>query len=391
MEKKPVINQNLKRVRPSGLRKLFDLSKLWRGERPLISFGIGDLNIDLPEELKRTIPEIFANPQATRYGPNHGLKVLREQLRKKYKRKYNVDIDPETQIIITCGGIEGLFDTMAAYINPGDEIIMQDPSFAYIGNQAAFFGATVKWVPSYDDFTLDIEALRKTITEKTKLLVVITPSNPTGAVMTRKQLQAVIDVAAEHDIILLADEAYENLVFKGKPQSALEFNYEKTIVVASFSKTFRITGLRVGTVIAHPDLMRPIYQVHQYVTAVAPSFAQLLVARALEKEEKYVQELIRILDARRKVLMDVMQEIDYMELTYEPNGAFYIFPRVTLPNMDASTFSELMLQELGVVVVPGTEFGQHYTQHVRLSYGFVSQEQIEEAVERFKTFEAKHH
>ena len=246
-------------------------------------------------------------------------------------------------------------------------------------------GGKVKPIPLNKKFELDAEAVKNAITSNTKALVLNFPCNPTGSVMTREQIQAVVETAADKGVIIISDEAYEAITYDGHEHTcAAEIDYDNVLVISSFSKTYCMTGFRVGYVLGHPELIAPISLVHQYNTACANSPAQIAARIALQSPSSIRDAMMKELIERRAITIKAFTSVEGIELNYNPLGAFYIYPNVKGTGMDGTEFSEYVLENCQVVVVPGTEFGTTTNDHIRVSYGFLDQASINEAGTRIE-------
>lgn len=376
--------KRLEKVSPSAMRRLFSVSQEMAAQgKRVFNFGLGDINLGLPSKVQEALVQAVADGQTT-YGPNAGEIILRQRIQKKYLDRYGVDV--QDNIVVTCGALESLFDVMMAFLNPGDEFLVHQPAFGYFTYQGLLAGgAPVRIETNPDDFTLSADSVAGAISEKTKLIVLNFPTNPTGGVLSRSELGKIIDICREHNLIVLSDECYENITYEGhKHVSALEHGYENTVVVNSCSKSLCMTGLRVGfCVTTNPDLYAPILQVHQYNTASASKPVQIAAAIALEDEDEITKRNMEILTKRREASIKAFGKIPGIENTFIHKGAFYLYPSVEGTGMTGDEFSEFALNH-GVVVVPGSFFGtkdgrttQYY---IRISYGFVEGvQEIEEA------------
>ena len=382
------IAKKLSLIRPSGLRKLFDLEHEIGNSSTskVLSFGLGNLNIPTMTEIIDQLKNKIDDPVSHRYSSNAGLLELRESLSLKYKTRYNLDYNPD-QILITSGCLEALFDTFLALINPGDEILITDPTFGYYSNQIILSGGTVKPIPMKENFELTADDLNQAITRKTKAIILNFPSNPTGSVLTQKKIQNLVETAADNDIIVISDESYEDIVFEGHVHTcAAEINYEKVLVLSSFSKSYCMTGFRVGYVLGHPDLIKSISLIHQNNTACASTLSQIAAYYALQNPPSIQDPLIKELSERRRETIKAFTSVNGIKLTNNPLGTFYIYPNVKETGMDGNEFSEFLLKNCQILVVPGSEFGNTTNDHVRVSYGFLNQEEIKEAGYRMKSY-----
>ncbi len=383
--------ERMYQIRPSGLRKLFDLEhKLSKSmTQKILSFGLGNLNIPIMSEIIEPLKQALDDPISHRYSPNAGLLELREALADKYKTKYHLDYSPD-QFIVTSGCLEALLNTFIALINPGEEVLIQDPTFGYYLNQIRLTGGKPVPIKLNEKFELEPESINESISSKTKALVLNYPSNPTGCVMNRNQVRALVEVASDNDIIVIADESYEEIIYDGiKHTCAAEFNDEKVIILSSFSKTYCMTGFRVGYAVGPPNLISPIYLVHQMNTACASTPSQIAARLALQSPQTIRDPMMKELKERRKETINAFTSVEGIELNYTPLGAFYIYPNVSGTGMNGAQFSEFLLKNCQIVVVPGDEFGAATPNHVRVSYGFLNQLGIKEAGLRMQNYFSK--
>lgn len=380
----------LQGVSPSGLREFFEIgAKLEAKGIDVISLGIGDLDLPLPPFLSDAIADAFATGQ-THYSSNAGIIELRKAIADRYHESYNLDYTPD-EVLATCGALEGLLDIMLGLVNPGDRVLVQDPAFGYFANQAKIAGAEVELIPMTHDFDLDINQYILAIEKQHPQMIVInSPCNPTGSVASRSTVKALVELARDHDCILVSDECYEFLRYDGhKHTCAAEFNQDNVIVVNSFSKTFAMTGLRLGYVLAPANLIRPIYQVHQYNTACAPTPIQVGATKTLTTRKAFkgiIGHHRNVLDDRRKVALECFKPIEGFSFTYEPIAGFYLFPNVEKTGMTGAEFAITLLEEEGVIVVPGDQFGTAYPNNIRISVGSAPPNRIREAAARITKF-----
>lgn len=375
--------KRLQNVKPSSMRALFDLAQKTDYPIKLISFGLGDMNIPTPHPILDKVKQALDKPETYRYSSNAGILELRTALSEKYSSQYGLDYAPEDEIIVTCGCLEALFDIMMAYINPGDEILIQDPSFGYFASQASMANGKAVPIPLTSQFELDPEVFEEKITPKTKIAILNFPCNPTGSCMERSQLKKVVEIAADHKILVVSDESYEKLVYEGFTHTCLaELSNENVIVAGSFSKTYSMTGFRIGYAIGPKELIAPVAQVHQYNTACAATVAQVAALAALQMDQEYVKQKIAILDERRKEMLRCFSSIPGFKINYKPRGAFYIYPNISKSGMSGEEFSQWTIENVGVVIVPGTDFGVTTPNCLRMCYGTVELDEIQEAAER---------
>ena len=382
----------LREVSPSGLRELFDLGAKLRAQgKDVISLGIGDLDLPLPDLILKALTDAIENGK-THYSSNPGIPELRSLISQRFQETYGTDYS-EDEVLVTCGALEGLFDTMMALIEPGDHVLVQDPTFGYFENQAKLAGAQVELVPLAADFSLDVSAFSEMITSRTKMIVINFPCNPTGSVTSRKSLQELVDLARDNGSVVLSDECYEFMRLDGKKHiSTTEFAKDNVIVVNSFSKAFVMTGLRLGYVLAPKNLMNPILQIHQYNTACAATPVQFAAATALNNPDVMkdtIDSNLEILKRRKEAVMDSLCNIPGITLSYDPISAFYAFPNVSDTQMTGKEFSKWILEHCAVIVVPGSEFGKGFLDNVRVSYGSATEDRIREAGKRIAQLREK--
>ncbi|MHC1590519.1 MAG: pyridoxal phosphate-dependent aminotransferase [Candidatus Helarchaeales archaeon] len=375
-------SDKLKKIRPSGIRLIFDLAQKMED---VISLGLGAPDFDTPVEIKNAAKKAL-DEGYTSYSPNLGYLSLREAICEKYKQDYKLEYDPESEVMITCGGCEGLFNACQAFLDPGDEVIIPDPGFLTYSGQVILAGATPVGLPlkEEDEFEIDIETLKEKITLKTKMIILNFPSNPTGAVMSREKLKAVADLAIDHDLIILSDEVYEVLNYTGNEHVCMASlgTQDRTIVLNSFSKTYCMTGWRLGYLVAPKELVESLNLVHQINTACANSPAQIAAIKALKEVKSFQKSLKEEYQKRRDVIHEGLNSIENISCI-KPKGAFYAFPNISQTGMSSVEFSEFLIQKAKVAVVPGDSFGPHGEGFVRVAYT-VSIDKLEEALERIK-------
>ncbi|MHA2295093.1 MAG: pyridoxal phosphate-dependent aminotransferase [Candidatus Hodarchaeales archaeon] len=377
-------------VSPSGMRTLFDIARQLRARGvDVIDFGLGDLNLQTPIEIRDEIKRILeTDPTANRYVSNIGLPELCAAIAGRYKKEYGVAIDPEGGVLTTCGALEACFDVIQAYAEPNSEVIVMDPTFGYFENQAKLAGATVKKTTLKSTLEIDLENLKETITPKTKLFILNFPSNPTSQVITRTDLKSVVEICEDNNIILVSDECYDGLVYEGKHTCALEFGYENTVVICSFSKTYAMTGYRLGYVVGNKELLKNVLLVHQYNTACVPNLIQKAAVKGVKLGYDICKNNFNILNERRIAVIKNIKDLDSLgiKMHYSPKAGFYIFPDVSETGMKGSEFTKKLLDEKAVVVVPGYNFGNAYPDNIRISFGANDKERVIEGIKRIKDF-----
>lgn len=381
------ISQNVSVVPPSGIRKFFDLANSMEG---VISLGVGEPDYAAPDKVIHACIESLKEKK-TSYTSNLGLIELRKDISKLFSERYHVDYDPTDEIVVTVGVSEAISIAMSALLNPGDEVLIPDPAYVAYPACVHFAGGTPVLVPTWekDDFKLTVEELEKKVTPKTKILLIGYPNNPTGTVMTQEELEKVAEFAKAHDLIVISDEIYCDLTYEGQHTcfASLPGMKERTIVLNGFSKSYAMTGLRIGYMCAPKEAVTSIFKVHQYEILCASSTSQYGAIAALEQCDDDVKAMYDEYAARRVIVYEGLKSIGLP--VFEPKGAFYIFPDITSTGLSDEEFSELLLKEEKVGVVPGSCFGEQGKGHIRISYA-ASRENIEEALNRIGRFVARH-
>lgn len=377
------ISRRVQGVPPSGIRKFFDLLSTIED---VISLGVGEPDYVTPPPISQAAVESIQRGD-THYTSNYGLPELRERLSDHIYRLYGVRYDPKNEIIITSGSSEALDIAIRAIIDPGDEVLCADPSYVAYMPATVMAGGSFVPVPTYaaNDFRLLAADVEAAITPRTKALLIGYPANPTGATMGREDLAAVGEVAARHDLAVISDEIYDRLTYEGTHTcfAAIPGMHERTVLMGGFSKAYAMTGWRLGWVAAPGPLAEAVMKVHQYVMMSAPTAAQYAGIAAIDHGESFVREMVGEYDRRRRLIVDGFRAIGLP--TFEPRGAFYAFPDITVTGLDSVGFSERLLAEERVAVVPGSAFGSCGEGHVRACYAS-AYEDIERALERIGRF-----
>ena len=377
------VSRRVAAVPPSGIRKFFDLLSTIED---VISLGVGEPDYVTPAPIRIAAVNSIERGE-THYTSNYGLLELREKLSAHVERLYGVHYDPKTELVITSGSSEGLDIAMRALLDEGDEILCADPSYVAYLPTAVMAGGTFVPVPTYaaNDFRLLAADLEAAITPRTRALLLGYPSNPTGAVMSREDLLAVAEVAERHDLAVISDELYDRLTYTSAHTcfTSLPGMRERTVLIGGWSKAYAMTGWRLGWVAAPAPLAEALMKVHQYVMMSAPTAAQYAGVAALDHGESFIAEMRAEYDRRRRLIVEGLRAVGLP--TFEPGGAFYAFPDITVTGLDSVTFSERLLAEERVAVVPGNAFGARGEGYVRCCYAS-SYEQIERALERIGRF-----
>jgi aminotransferase len=378
-----MISPSVKNIPPSGIRKFFDLVNEMKDA---ISLSIGEPDFVTPWNIREA--GIYSLEKGrTHYSPNAGFIELREEISKYMARKYSVEYNPKDQIIVTVGGSEAIDLALRSLVRPGDEVIVPEPSFVAYKPCTIFAGATPVTIDLRveDQFKLTPELLERAITSKTKVLFLPFPNNPTGAIMTKDDLAKLVDIIKSRNIIVISDEIYSELTYEGQHVSIASFPEmrERTLLINGFSKTFAMTGWRLGYACGHPDLIGAMYKVHQYGIMSSPTTAQYAAIEALRNGEDDVRFMIREYNRRRRVMVDGFRKAGLD--CFEPKGAFYVFPYIASTGMSSDEFCERLLLEEKVAVIPGTAFGDCGEGFVRACYAY-SIDNIFEAMRRIQSF-----
>lgn len=382
----PALSQRVSRLAPSATMAVQARAAELRAEgATLVNFGIGEPDFPTPEHIKtagqRAIDENF-----TRYTNAGGIPELREAVVGKYERDYGATFDPKTEVTITVGGKGALFNAALALLDDGDEVVLPAPYWVTLPQQAVLCGADVKEIPpaSEKGFTLTAADVEAALSERTKVIILNFPNNPSGAVIERDELSKIIDLARQHDAYLISDETYEHFVYDGEPLSASKFGQDHVIVVGSCSKTYAMTGWRIGWAAGPSEVIKAMEKIQTQSTSNPTSIAQKAAVEALCGDQGCVSEMIDAYRQRRSVIVGGLNELPGVSC-HMPQGAFYVFPDVSehlnddVP--DATAFSTHLLEEAGVVTVSGLAFG--CDGHVRFSYA-ASMVEIEEGLERLE-------
>jgi aminotransferase len=380
------LSERVATLKPSGIRKFFDIAATMK---EVISLGIGEPDFTTPQPILDAGIRSLHNGQ-THYTSNAGIMELRQALSLHLDRLYHVSYDPASEIVISVGGSEALYLAMTALLNPGEEVIIPTPCFVSYQAEVLLAGGVPVEIACCmeNNFDLDPAVIEAAVNPRTKAILISFPNNPTGAVASRATLLEVARIAEEHDLIVISDEIYDRLVY-GLPHvcfAALPNMWKRTILLGGFSKDYAMTGWRIGFAAGPVDLIRAMNRVHQYTIMCAPTTAQEAAVIALTDSEQFVQDMITEYDRRRKLIVSGLNRLGLP--TFEPHGAFYAFPQVSITGLDDETFANRLLQEEHVAVVPGSAFGAGGAGFVRCSYA-TSYEKIEEALKRIERFVRK--
>ena len=355
----------------------------------VISLGVGEPDFVTPWHIRDE--GVYSLEKGhTHYTPNKGLPELRREISNYMKRRFDLAYDAMTQTIVTVGGSEGIDLFLRTVIEPGDEVLIPEPSFVcYRPITQLCGGIPVPILTTAEhNFKLTAEDLEKAITPKTKVLVLPYPNNPTGGIMTKEDLNKIAEVIRQHNIMILSDEIYAELTYGRKHISIAQLDgmYERTVVISGFSKTYAMTGWRLGFACGHPDIINQMTKVHQYAIMSAPTVAQYAAIEALKRGDDDIEVMRNEYDDRRKIIVSGFNSMGLD--CFEPEGAFYAFPSIKSTGLSSNDFCEKLLYDMKVAVIPGTAFGACGEGHVRCSYAY-SLESINAALERIETFVKK--
>lgn len=387
MTSKTFVSRRVQSILPSGIRRFFDIAATMKD---VISLGIGEPDFDTPEPIVQAGIAALQRG-ATHYTSNSGILALREAVAANLARLYDVTYDPQQEILITVGVSEALFLAMSALLDPGDEVVLAEPCFVAYEPSIKMVGATPVAVPTTPEtnFQITAEALEQAVTERTKVLFLASPNNPTGSVLDREHLTAIADLVRRHNLLVISDEIYDRLVYDTEHVcfASLPGMQARTVVLQGFSKSYAMTGWRVGYAAAPEALASEMRKVHQYLIMSAPTVSQWAALKALEVGEPFVQAMHAEYDRRRRLIVQGLNDLGLA--CTEPFGAFYAFPCVQKTGMDDNEFAELLLQEEHVAVIPGRAFGASGEGFVRMSYA-TAYEKIEMALEHIARFLQRH-
>ncbi len=380
---KSLFSERVMEIKPSGIRKFFNIASEMEN---VISLGVGEPDFKTPWIIRRAGIESLERGR-TWYTANAGIPQLKEEISLYLKRRLDLEYSPKDELFITVGGSEAIDMCIRAFVNHGDEVLVVEPCFVCYSPIASLQGATVVPIATKaeDKFRLTAKALREAITEKTKLLILPFPNNPTGAIMEREDLEAIAEVLRGTNIIVLSDEIYAELTYKGKHTSIaqLEGMRERTVVVNGFSKSHAMTGWRLGYACGPAPIIEQMLKIHQFAVMCAPTVSQLAAIEAMKSCDEDIESMRAEYDTRRRVMVD---SLNRMGLTcFEPEGAFYVFPSIKSTGMTSEEFCEKLLHSQRVAVIPGDAFGDCGEGYVRISYSY-SLEHIIEALKRIEHF-----
>ena len=382
------VTKELKAVPASGIREMYNLA---RGMEDLVHLEIGDPDFPTPghiiEAAKQALDDGF-----THYTPNAGFEDLREQLAQKLWNENHIEVDAGSEILVTAGSMQALSLVLFSTINPGEEVLIPDPGYANYEAQVQLARGTPVSIPLHEEneFRLIPEDVEQLITKRTKMLVLNSPANPTGAVMTKKDLEQLAELAKRHDLLVLSDEAYEKLVY-GRIHhysiASIEEMKKRTISIFSFSKTYSMTGWRIGYLAAEKEVVRLLTKAQEHHVACAPAVSQRAALAALEGSQISVKKMVEEYQRRRDFLCQQLNQMEHVRCL-EPNGTFYAFLNTSETGLKSKELAQRILHEAKVVTVPGAAFGKYGDEHIRLSFA-TSLAQLAIASERLHEYFTK--
>ena len=381
-----ILSERAVGLKPSGIRKFFDILDEMKG---VISLTVGQPDFVTPWHIRNVAIRSLEDGE-TYYTSNSGLMELRSEISKYLERRFDLKYESKDEVIVTIGGSEAIDLAVRAVVNPGDEVIIPVPSFVCYGPITEMACGKPVFVDTYekDKFKLTPENLKKAITPKTKLLVLPFPNNPTGAIMTREELQEIADIIKDTDILVLSDEIYAEMTYGRKHVSfaSLPGMRERTIVVNGFSKAYAMTGWRMGYVAAPREIVKQMHKIHQYAIMCAPTTSQYAAIEALKNGDSDIVMMTEEYDRRRRFIVDGLRSIGLS--CFEPEGAFYVYPNISGFGLTSEEFCERLLYEEKVAIVPGTAFGDCGEGFARISYAY-SVKHITQALEKMERFVKK--
>lgn len=378
-----VLSDKIKMMKPSGIRKFFDIAGTMKD---VISLGVGEPDFSTPWVIRKAAIKTLERKQII-YGPNKGLAPLRAAVSQNIKKNHGQEYSSEDEIVITVGGSEAIDLAVRGIVNPGDEVLVVEPCFVCYSPLVELVGGVAVPVPTKleNNFKLTVDDLRDKITERTKMLILPFPNNPTGAIMTREDLEPIAELLRDTNIIVLSDEIYSELTYGRKHCSIIELEgmKERTILVNGFSKAYAMTGWRLGYLAAPEPIVSQIVKIHQYAIMCSPYISQNAAIEALTSCDSEVRKMVDEYNIRRRYLVS---EFNKLGLTcFNPEGAFYVFPCIKSTGLSSNDFCERLLYEEKVATVPGNAFGDSGEGYIRISYAY-SLKHLMEAMKRIRNF-----
>lgn len=379
-----LLNRTVTQIKPSGIRKFFDIAATMED---VISLGVGEPDFQTPWQIRKAGINSLERGR-TKYTSNWGIAELRQEISRYLERKYDIKYHPEHEVLVTVGGSEAIDGAVRAVVAPGDEVIIPQPSYVCYEPITQLAGGVpvILETKAENDFKITPDELRALITPKTKVLILPYPCNPTGAVMEREDLEKIADVLRDKNIVVISDEIYSELTFGGKSHcsiASIDGMWERTVTVNGFSKSFSMTGWRLGYACGPQPIMEQITKIHQFAIMCAPTTSQFAAIEALKNGDEAVAAMIEEYDRRRRLMVSGFNKLGLT--CREPKGAFYAFPCIKSTGLSSEDFCERLLKEKHVALVPGTAFGNSGEGFVRASYCY-SAEHIIKALARIEEF-----
>ena len=378
-----VLSNKIKNIKPSGIRKFFDIAGTMED---VISLGVGEPDFNTPWVIRKAAIQTLERKHII-YGPNKGIVPLRKAITDMINKKHGVQYDSDKELIVTVGGSEAIDLAVRGLIDPGDEVLVVEPCFVCYAPLVELAGGVAVSVPTRieNNFKLTVDDFKDKITERTKLLILPFPNNPTGAIMTKEDLEPIAEFLRDTNIMVLSDEIYSELTYGRKHYSIIELEgmRERTIYVNGFSKAYAMTGWRLGYVAAPEPIISQIFKIHQYGIMCSPYISQNAAVEALTSCDDEVKKMVKEYNVRRRYLVS---EFNRLGLScFEPEGAFYVFPCIKKTGLSSEEFCERLLYEERVAAVPGSAFGESGEGYMRISYAY-SLKHLMEAVSRIEKF-----
>lgn len=379
-----VLNPSVVRLKPSGIRKFFDIAEKMEG---VISLGVGEPDFKTPWHIREAGINSLEKSQ-TRYTSNWGLLELRREIANFLDRKYTLKYNPETEVLVTVGGSEAIDIAVQALVSPGDEVIIPEPSFVCYVPIVQMAGGVPVIINTKEEneFRLTADELRAAITDKTKMLILPFPNNPTGAIMRKEHLEEIAKVIRDTNIVILSDEIYAELTYGGVSHTSIcqiEGMQERTVLVSGFSKTYSMTGWRLGYACGPAPILKQMTKIHQFCIMSSPTISQYAAIEALKNGNQDIENMLSEYDVRRTFIVNEFRKMGLS--CFEPRGAFYAFPCIKSTGLSSEEFCERLLKEKYVAAVPGNAFGESGEGFIRVSY-CNSLQNLKIAMSRIKEF-----
>ncbi|MEM1540345.1 MAG: pyridoxal phosphate-dependent aminotransferase [Candidatus Bathyarchaeia archaeon] len=381
MGKKLKLSKRSKKIPKSGIRKMFDLAQKYEG---LLNLSIGEPDFDTPSHIVEAAFKAMREGY-THYTVNAGFLEFRKAASEKLRKENHIEADPEKEIMATAGAMGGLSLAVLALLDPGDEVLIPNPGFPNYVAQTVLAGGKPVYYPlkEENDFHAKAEDIAGKVTPKTKAIIINSPSNPTGAVLREKELKNIADIVLEHDLYVISDEAYENILYDGVNHvsiASLPEMKERTVSIFTFSKTYAMTGWRIGFVVAPEEVTEAMLELQEHVLVHPSSISQMAAIAALRGPKEHVQRMLKEYAERREIITKELNSMPGVRCL-KPEGAFYVFPNIKKTGMSSEKIAMYLLEKAKVMTVPGTAFGDYGEGYIRISYA-TSKEKIKEAMNR---------